>query len=390
MLARTELVALADAYPYTPTVNRLKLGLRRTAFHQVIGARAKQFKLHNGFLKPDIVTDPIEEYWAMRRAAGLWDVTGEEPIEVSGKEALSVLNELVPRDLARLRDGRCLYSVMCYDYGGILEDGVIVRFGPERLWWVGGPAPAEQWIYAHALGREAGVRSRLNEVHVCSVQGPRSRDILQRVCESDLSRLPYYGVIETKVCAVPVVVSRTGYTAELGFDIYVDVGRGAALFGELWEAGKPCGLALCGSRALAIRRTEAGILDIGAEFDWTTNPYEVGLGWMVDLGKPRFRGRDALAAVRERGVERRLVGLRLGSERVPLHADRVSAGGRPVGAVTSAVRSPALDGVIAMAMVAVGAAEEGTEIEVESAGERLGGVVVRLPFLDPERRLARA
>ncbi len=116
----------------------------------------------------------------------LWDVTGEEVIEVAGEDALEVMNALVPRDLTRLQDGQCLYSVMCYDYGGIVEDAVLVRFNAKRFWWVGGPGSSEQWIYANALGRKVTVTSYLNEKHVASLQGPKSRELLQTVVPADL------------------------------------------------------------------------------------------------------------------------------------------------------------------------------------------------------------
>lgn len=386
----TAFVSHTGVPPYIRSGMRMRSGLKRTAFYPVIGPLACDYKLHNSYLKPDRITDPLEEYWAMRTVAGLWDVTGEEAIELAGPDALALLDELVPRDLARLADGRCLYCVMCYDYGGIVEDAVLIRFAADRFWWVGGPGFSEQWIYAHALGRRVSVRSRLDETHVASLQGPRSREILQRVADADLSRLPYYGMVEGRVCGVPAVISRTGYTAELGFDIYVDVESGARLFADLWEAGRRDGVALCGSRALDIRRIEAAILNFGHDFDWQHNPFEIGLGWMVDARKPHFHGREALLRAQEAGPATRLAGLRLEAEEAALVGDRVLVGGRMVGTVTSAVLSPSLAASIAIARLETPASAPGTELTVDLGGRPAKAAVVPMPFFDPERKLSKA
>lgn len=390
MIVPTEFIALTDAPPYSTGEMRLKGGLKRTAFYPVIGRFARQYKLHNSYLKPDFITDPLEEYWATREAAGLWDVTGEEPIEIAGPDALAVMNELVPRDLTRLADGRCLYVVMCYPHGGIVEDAVLVRFGAERFWWVGGPAHVEPLIYSHAQGRAVTVTSHLDSIHVASIQGPRSRAILQGVASDDLSRIPYFGMAETRVCGVPVVLTRTGYTGELGFDIYVDVERAPAMFEALWRAGQADGLRLCGSQALAIRRVEAGILNVGQDFDWRHTPYELGLDWMVDLGKPRFVGRESLARIKAEGARRRLVGLRLAGRAVAVQGDPVMLGGTAVGRVTSATWGPTVEASLAMAFVDVAAAGAGTPLGIERAGAMIEAVVAPMPFLDPERKLAKA
>ena len=389
MIVPTEFVALTDAPPYSTGEMRLKGGLKRTAFHPVIGRFARQYKLHNSYLKPDVISDPLKEYWATRKVAALWDVTGEEVIEVAGPDALTVMDELVPRDLTRLKDGRCRYAIMCYDHGGIVEDGVVVRFGPERLWWVGGPAHAEAWIYAHAVGRDVRVTSFLDDIHVASIQGPKSRAILQRVAGDDVSRIPYFGVAETTICGVPVVLTRTGYTGELGFDIYVEVARAVTMFEGLWQAGRADGLELAGSQALNLRRVEAAILNVGYDFDWRHNPYEVGLGWMIDPAKRAFIGRVALARIAATGVTRRIAGLQLAGPTVAHQGDWIATSGRRVGRVTSAVWGPTVAASIAMAFVETAATPLGARLDIEHEGATLAAEVVALPFLDPERKLSR-
>jgi aminomethyltransferase len=386
---RTENPCMTEMAPYRPTVTRHRKGLRHTAFYPVIGVAAKEFKLHNSFFKPDRITDPVEEYWAMRRGAGLWDVTGEEVIEVAGPDAFAVMDALVPRDLSRLADGRCCYAVMCYDYGGIVEDAVLVRFASDRFWWVGGPGGSEQWIYAHALGRNVTVTSYLNEMHVASLQGPKSRDLLQRVSEADLSRVPFYGMVETKVCGVPVVITRTGFTAELGYDIYVDVPRGRRLFENLWNDVRRDGVQLCGSRALNLRRVEAGIINFGQDFDWQHTPHQVGLGWMVNPRKGFFHGREVLLAPGATEPATRLAGLRLDGTEAAAGGDPVLLDGEEVGMVSSAIVSPTLEYSIAIAMLDSRAATLGQQLSVLFDDRPVAATVVPMPFFDAERKLSK-
>jgi aminomethyltransferase len=300
------------------------------------------------------------------------------------------MNDLVPRDLTRLADGHSAYCVMCYDHGGIVEDGIVVRFSAERLWWVGGPAPAEEWILSHAWGRDVTVRSFHEDIHVASLQGPASRTLLDALAEADIAALPFFGMVETRIAGLPVVITRTGYTAELGYDIYVEVRHGAALFAALWAALEPQGVALCGSRALDLRRTEAAILNIGQEFDMRVTPLEIGLDRMINWTKGDFRGRAALDRQRREGVRRRLVGLMLDGEDVAVPGEPVLDAGRKVGEVTTGNWSPALEASLAIAMVSAEAAAPGTRLAVAIDGRPAAATVVPMPFLDPERRLSKA
>ncbi len=386
---RSEFASYVGVPPYGRGITRFRKGLKHTAFYPVIGRAAREFKLHNSYLKPDQITDPLDEYWTMRRVAGLWDVTGEEVIEVSGPDALAVMNELIPRDLTRARNGQCLYAVMCYDYGGIVEDGVLIRFSPDKIWWVGGPGHSEQWIYANSLGRRVSVKSYLDDKHVASLQGPKSQEILQRVCDADLSRLPFYHSAEAKVCGVSTVISRTGFTAELGYDIYVDVPKAERMFAELWAESRSHGVKLCGSRALGLRRIEAAIINFGQDFDWQHTPFNVGLGWMVNANKGFFHGREALTAPGAREPAQRLAGLRLEGAEPALIGDPVLQDGKTVGQVTSAAISPSLEANIAIAMVDRPASALAQRATVMVGERPTSAEVVPMPFFDPERKLSK-
>lgn len=387
---RTEFASVTGAPPYARTGIRSRGGLKRTAFFPTISQFATDYKLHNTYMKPDFITSPLDEYWGMRKVAGLWDVTGEEILEVKGPDAEALLDDLMPRDVRKMRDGHCYYSVLCHDHGGIVEDGVLARFDRSLFWWIGGPGNSEEWLYANAQGRDVEVTSYNDRIHVASLQGPKSREILQKVCDTDLSGIPFYGLFKGLVCGVPVTGTRTGYTAELGFDIYVDVERGAEFFADLWEAAKAEGAVLCGSKALGIRRIEAAILNFGQDFDWQHTPVEIGLGWMINETKAPYRAQEALMAAKANPPKRRLAGFRIGGEELPLIGDPVVVNGKEAGVVTSATGSPSLGHPIAIGFIDATASKLGTSVEIDCGDHRLAAQVVSMPFIDPERKLSKA
>ena len=393
-VAATAITVMAQVPPYFSsdrTGMRMKGGVKQTAFFPVIGPVAQSFRIHNTYLKPWIISDPDEEYGAISEAAGLIDVTGEEVVEVAGPDATRLMERLVVRNVTKMRDGTCRYAVMCYDSGGIVEDAVLAKFSPDRYWWIGGPATAEQWIFENSRSLDVTVRSYLDRIHVASLQGPASRAILQKLCDVDLDEVPYYGLVPVAaVAGVHTTITRTGFTAELGYDIYVDVSDAVALFQALLNAGRGEGLKMCGSCALDRRRVEAGIINVGQDFDWATNPFEVGLGWMVDFAKPEFRGRDALQAVAGAGARRRLVGLRAPLGRPLERAIPVFANGRNVGVVTSSAVSPAVGASLGMAIVAREVSGVGGRLVVGEERQAVDVEIVEMPFLDAHRSRAKA
>ncbi len=389
MLERTNVNLVIDGPPFSPRANRLKDGLKRTAFWPVISQLTQDFKVHNTYLKPDVFTDPVEEYWAMRRNAGLWDVTGEEVVEISGPDARCLIERTVPRRLTGLRPGKSIFAFMLYPHGGVVEDGVLTMFAQDRFWWVGGPGPAEVWLAANAADLDVTVRSYLDQIHLCAIQGPKSRDILARVSDIDLDNLPWFAMAEGRVCGVETVVTRTGFTAELGYDIHVGVDRALEVYRELRETGEPHGLVLCGSQAMNIRRMEAAILNIGAEIDWTTNPFELGWEAMLDWSRD-FVGRDALATLRDSGPGRRIAGLILAGDTVAKAGAPVLYDGVEVGLISSAIWGPSIEKSIALAMLTTPAGQIGAALTVETEEGAVAAEVVSLPFFDPERKLARA
>ena len=389
MLERTNVNLVIDGPPFTPRANRLKDGLKRTAFWPAISQLTSDFKVHNTYLKPNIFTDPVEEYWAMRQHAGLWDVTGEEVVEIAGPDAKRLIERTVPRKLGNLKPGKCLFAFLLYPHGGVVEDGVLTMFSDDRYWWVGGPGPAEIWLAANATGLDVSVRSYLDQIHLCAVQGPESRDILKQVTDIDLDNLAWFAMAEGKVCGVDTVVTRTGFTAELGYDIHIDVEHALDVYQGLREIGEPRGMVLCGSQAMNIRRMEGAILNIGAEIDWTTNPFELGWQDMLDWSRD-FVGREALEPLRGTDPTRRIAGLKLAGTTVAKAGDRVSHDGNEVGLVSSAIWGPSVEASIALAMLETPAWTVGNHVTVDTDEGAVMAEVVALPFFDPQRKLARA
>lgn len=372
--------------PYLSFGMRSPTGLKKTSFASTIEQTATDFKLHNSYLKPDFFEDPVEEYWAIRKTAGLLDVTGEEVVEIRGPDALVLLNDLMPRDIARLKDGMSCYSVLCHETGGIVEDGILARFDENRFWWIGGPGNSEEHLYVNAAGRAVEVESFNYTLHVASIQGPESRNILQEVCDTDLSAYPVFALFTATVCGVPVTITRTGYTAELGYDIYVDVAHGAQFFADLWDHVRSRRGKLCGSKTLNLRRVEAGILNFGFDFDWQHTPVEIGLGWMINEKKGPFQSRAALMARKANPPASRIAGFRFEGDHVPLPGDMVMDGDAFVGLITSPIASPEFNCPIAIGWIE----RPVTEVTAVCGDNIVSGTVTTLPFLDPERRLMRA
>ena len=385
----TEFTALLGKQPYKQLGMRAKSGLKRTAFHDVIG-HAKEFHIHNTYLKPDVFTNPIEEYWCIRNAAGLIDVTGEEVLEITGPDALDLVNDLMPRDVRRLPNQKAFYSVLCHANGGIVEDGIFVRFDAQKFWWVGGPGNAEELLYSNIGARDVKLTSFNDRLHVASVQGPLSRGIMNSACEHSLDQVPPFGVLCANLCGVPVTITRTGYTAELGYDIYVDVEYGPTFFTDLKKAVEAAGGGLAGSHALNIRRIEAGILNFGFDFDWQHTPVDVGLTWMISETKGPYQAREALVTAKQYSPENKFVGFVLEGDEVPLSGDNVVLDGKTVGLITSSTGSPALGVPIAMGYVRVELALIGEKVQIDCGGSLRAARVTSIPFIDPERKLMKA
>lgn len=347
-------------------------------------------------------TGAVEEYWACKRAATLQDMSGLRKFDIVGPDALELLQHCLTRDVAKLSVHRGFYALMCDARGSVLDDGTLFRLEDTAFRWCCGSENSALHLRetAEALGLNARVLSLGGRMVNLALQGPKSRDILRRVVFTQPSRpsldnLKWFGFSIARLHdrdGPMFMLCRTGFTGELGYEVFCDRDDALAIWDGLMAAGAPHGLVPMGGQALDMLRIEAGLMIAGAEFGPDVDALESGLGFAVDFKKPDFIGRAALE--RNAGAKRRrLVGLHLVGNEAPRHGDGVFVGREQVGVITSGCVSPQLGHAIAMARVAVENAATGTELEVgklDGHMKRLPAQVVDLPFLDPKREKARA
>jgi glycine cleavage system aminomethyltransferase T len=357
----------------------------------------KVYSFYNHMYHPRHYGDPVEEYWQLLNGVTLWDVGVERQVEITGPDAFTLANMLVPRDLNKCAVGQCKYVFITAPDGGIINDPILLRLEENRFWI--SVADSDVLLWAMGVAYNSGLDVKIGEPDVgpLQIQGPKSREVLTDLFGEDALEIPYYYLRDYQLDGVDVIVSRTGYTAELGFEIYVkDASRnGEKIWDVVLEAGKPHGLTVIGP--CHIKRIEAGILAHGADMWYDTNPYEVEMGyeWMVDLEQEAdFVGKEALRRIKAEGVSRKLVGVEIGGDRLGSYNDGsmidffpVYANGDRIGNVTSACHSPRLEKNIGYAMIPLEFTELGTELEVETTSEKTSAVVVRRPFIDPEKEV---
>jgi glycine cleavage system aminomethyltransferase T len=357
------------------------------------------YSVYNHMYHPRHYGDPIEEYWQLLEGVTLWDVGVERQIEITGPDAFAFTNLLVARDLAKCEVGQCKYVFVTAPDGGIINDPVLLRLGENHFWLSLADGDVLLWALGVAHGSDLDVTIREADVGPVQVQGPKSRGVMVDLFGSDVLEIPYYFLRRYELDGMQLLVSRTGYTSELGYEIYVlEASRYAErLWNAVLEAGRPHDLAVTGP--CHIRRIEGGMLAYGADMDRYTNPYEVGMGydWMVDLEqKTDFIGKRALARIKQEGPKRKLTGVEIAGESLGAYNDgsmidffAVHHRGEHVGRVTSACHSPRLEKNIGYAMLPVGLAALGTELEVDVAGDRREATVVEMPFIDPKKETAK-
>ena len=349
--------------------------------HVALGAKLIEF---GGWLMPVQYAGIIEEHRAVRERAGLFDLSHMGELFVEGPDAGAALAHALVTNPPTLAEGRAHYSMIVAPDGGIIDDLIVYRLGPERYLVVANASNAQ--VVSDALaerldGFKAVLDDRSLATALVAIQGPRSVEIVRPLTDVDLDALRYYAIAEGTVAGIPALVARTGYTGEDGFEVFVDTARAGELWDALMAAGAGHGLAPIGLGARDTLRLEAGMPLYGNELDRTTNPFEANLGRVVKFDKPDdFVGRTALEKVAREGVARRLVGLVMRGRGIARHGYAVHAGERETGVVTSGTQSPTLGEAIAMAHVATADAAPGTMVDVEIRGQRVPAEVVALPF----------
>jgi aminomethyltransferase len=377
---------------------------KETGFHPRTSQLTRDFVEYRGYWLPNCYNNegPIAEYWACREKAVVIDLSPLRKWEVLGPDAEALLQRTVTRDIRRLSTGQVVYTALCNETGGMIDDATVFRLGDDNFRFVGGDPYDGVWLKEQAQGMKAYVKPSSDQLHNLAVQGPLSRDILKGLIwtppiQPELEELKWFRFLVGRIGdydGIPVVVSRTGYSGELGYEVWCHPSDGPAVWDAIWEAGQPYGLKPLGLEALDILRIEAGLIFAGYEFDDQVDPFEAGIGFTVGLKTTDedFVGRAALEE-RRAHPQRVLVGLELEGNEPAGHGDFVYVGRQRVGVVTSGCRSPYRRRPVALCRMAVQYSELGTRVEVgklDGQQKRLPATVVRFPFYDPDKTRPRS
>jgi aminomethyltransferase len=357
--------------------------LKRTplfAAHVEAGARMVPF---GGWEMPVQYRGIIEEHRTVRAAVGCFDVSHMGEFEIEGPGALAVLQRLTTNDVAALEIGQVQYSLLCREDGGIVDDLTLYRLAESKYLMVVNAGNIDkdwQHVTTAVSADNARWRNASAATGLIAVQGPKAEALVGRLADHDVTRIGYYRFAQGKVASVATLISRTGYTGEDGFELYVAAGDAERLWRALLDSGKADGVAPIGLGARDTLRLEMRYALYGNDIDDTTNPLEAGLGWVVKPAKGDFLGRAAIERVRASGPARKLVGIEMADRSVARHGYPVVKDGGAIGTVTSGTFGPSVERSIAMAYVASAHGAVGTELGVEIRGQAKAARVVRTPF----------
>ena len=374
---------------------------KETGFHQCFARHTQDFVEYNGYWLSNTISGlgSIGEYWACREKAVVMDLSPLRKYEVTGPDAEALMQLCVTRNMKKLSIGQVVYTAMCYEHGGMIDDGTVYRLGNMNFRWIGGNDTSGLWLREQAQkhGLNAWVRESTNQLHNIAVQGRLSRQILKKIfwtppTQPTIDELGWFRLTIARVgdiSGTSVVISRTGYSGELGYEIFCHPKNAVEIFDKVWEVGAPLGMQPLGLGALDMLRIEGGLIFAGSEFNDQTDPFEAGIGFTVPLkSKPDdFIGRAAIEE-RQAHPHRKLVGLDIESGLVPSAGDCVRLGKAQIGEITSAMRSPILGKTIALARISVTHSEPGTAIEVgqlDGLQKRLRAIVCPFPHFDPTK-----
>jgi aminomethyltransferase len=378
---------------------------KETAFHPRTSELTESFVEYRGFWLPHCFNNEgaIGEYWACREKAVIMDLSPLRKWEVLGPDAETLIQHAITRDARRLAVGQVVYTAMCNETGGMVDDATVFRLGDDNFRFIGGDEYDGIWLkdLGEKLGLKAFVKPSTDQLHNVAVQGPASRDIMRELIwtpptQPSLDDLKWFRFLVGRIGGyqgIPLVLSRTGYTGELGYEVFCHPDDGPAVWDAIWQAGQPHGMKPLGLEALDMIRIEAGLIFAGYEFDDQVDPFEAGIGFTVKLdSEDDFVGKEALIE-RSQHPQRKLVGLELEGNEIAGHGDEVYVGRQRVGVVTSGTRSPTLRKNIALCRMSVLYSELGTAVEIgklDGLQKRIPAQVVGFPFYDPKKERPRS
>jgi len=367
---------------------------RRSPFFQAtLRYGCKAYDIYNHMYLPAFYDDPNTEYWALVNGVTLWDVGVERVVEISGPDGFELANMITCRDLTKCAVGQGKYALITAPDGGIVNDPVLLRRGESTFWLCLADGDAHLYAMGVAEGRGLDATVSLPEVYALQVQGPKAKDVLGALLagNEELAKLRYYWTLDAEIAGVPVVISRTGWTAEVGYELYLtDPARGDDLWEAIVDAGRPYGI-----RPIApceARRIEAGIFNYNSDITLANNPFEIsGLERLVEEQEADYIGKAALEAIRTRGVTNKLVGIEVPGEPLAFEISQFRPAlhqGVKVGHVTDLVWSPRLERNIGYVFLPIELSRPGTPIDVLGPlGELAHGSTATIPFLDPTKSI---
>lgn len=354
---------------------------------------AQGYSVYNHMYIPRDFGDPEQNFWNLVNEAILCDVAVERQVEISGPDAARFVQMMSPRDLSQMQVGQCKYVILTNQYGGILNDPILLRIAEDQFWF--SLADSDVLFWAQGLAAQGGYDVHIYEPDVSplQLQGPRSRDIMIALFGEWVSELKYYWFRPASLDGIDVIVSRTGWSSELGYEIFLqNTSQGDQLYEKIMQIGK--GMGLKPGHTSTIRRIEGGMLSYHADMDITNNPFEVGLDRLINLdGDFDFVGKDALRQIKAEGIKQKQVGLVIDTP--PLAAPNtrfwplLTGSGQNIGKVTSAVFSPRLKNNIALAMIHVDHSNIGQTLSVDMGNGIVSAEIVEIPFHDPKKNIAK-
>lgn len=358
--------------------------MKRTKFynvHEKLGAKIVEFA---GFLMPVQYTSILNEHKAVRNTVGVFDVSHMGEIFISGDKALDFIQYITINDASKLMPGRIQYSAMCYPDGGLIDDLLIYKMNDGNFMLVVNASNTEKdfnWMLENNK-LDVTIENRSDEYSLLAVQGPKSKDVIEKICDKKIE-LEYYHFFEAKIAGYDMLISRTGYTGELGYELYFKGDEKAAeeIWNAVFEAGKEYNIQPVGLGARDTLRLEMGFCLYGNDIDQTTNPLEAGLGWITKLNKTNFIGKEALLKAKAEGIKKKLVPLISDEKAFPRHGYDLTVEGKKIGSITSGTVSPILDKAIAMGYVESKYANLDTKINFLIREKDIPARIVKLPFV---------
>ena len=365
---------------------------RSPFFEKTLEAGCSAYDIYNHMYLPGYYADPVEEYWALLNDVTVWDVSVERIVEITGPDATAFTNLLTCRDLTKCAVKQGKYMLVTAEDGGIVNDPVLLRV-EENRWWLA-LADSDAGLYAMGVAVNSGMDVHVGhpDVYPVQVQGPKAKDVMRDLFGEWVLDMKYYWCDEADLDGIPVVISRTGWTAVVGYEIYLrDPRRGDDLWERILDAGKPYDIRVTPSSDP--RRIEAGIFDWGSDFGLETNPFEVtGLERLVEAQDADYLGKEALERIRREGVSRKLVGIEIDGPQVeqPTRHWPAFSGGEQVGHVTDATYSPRLEKNIGYVWVPIGLADPGNRLDIDADNGPRTGTTAAIPFIDPQKKVPAA